>query len=177
MHKYQTLSDFNADYNGSAYHEPWVSYETESGTVAYNKIVLPEVRVNTYTAEYTYGPGSFYETEEEFNLAKELVSTAATTYFGTMVSSSTTQNGYTAVYSANRSFKIRYEDSEYGSLSETVVEQGDTWNVEFEDTSDEPAHSSGDFNYTVTFADNSYAIQSKVDGSWFGITGAGASSL
>lgn len=37
LHKYQTLSDFNTDYNGSAYQEPWVSYTTQNEQVDYNK--------------------------------------------------------------------------------------------------------------------------------------------
>ncbi len=38
LHRYQTLSDFNTDYNGSAYQEPWVSYTTQNEQVDYNKI-------------------------------------------------------------------------------------------------------------------------------------------
>ena len=44
LHKYQTQADFTAAYNGSAYHEPWVSVTNgdASGRVDYNKVVEPD---------------------------------------------------------------------------------------------------------------------------------------
>jgi hypothetical protein len=38
LHKYSTESDFEADYNGTAYTEPWVSLTEDVDRVDYNKI-------------------------------------------------------------------------------------------------------------------------------------------
>ena len=37
LHLYGTQSEWSSDYNGAAYYQPWVSYEKENRTVAYNK--------------------------------------------------------------------------------------------------------------------------------------------
>lgn len=37
LHKYDSLSAFTEDYNGEAYHEPWVSLVNENEHVDYNK--------------------------------------------------------------------------------------------------------------------------------------------
>ena len=39
FHHYETTEAFEADYNGSAYTEPWVSYTEENEEVKYNKSV------------------------------------------------------------------------------------------------------------------------------------------
>ena len=41
IHKFDTVSEFEAVYNGQNYIEPWVSYVTENQTVNYNKIADP----------------------------------------------------------------------------------------------------------------------------------------
>ena len=48
LHKYETLTAFTEDYNGAAYHEPWVSYVNETGNerVDYNKTPEPEIYVH-----------------------------------------------------------------------------------------------------------------------------------
>lgn len=38
LHKYEEVSAFTEDYNGSGYTEPWVSYTNENDHVDYNKI-------------------------------------------------------------------------------------------------------------------------------------------
>ena len=37
VHYYETQSEFNADYNGSGYTEPWVGYVEETSGTSYNK--------------------------------------------------------------------------------------------------------------------------------------------
>lgn len=37
LHKYKNVSDFTRDYDGSYYHEPWVSLTEQNGEVHYNK--------------------------------------------------------------------------------------------------------------------------------------------
>ena len=37
LHLYETASNFEADYNGTAYTEPWVSLTEQNGDVNYNK--------------------------------------------------------------------------------------------------------------------------------------------
>ena len=39
LHLYETASNFEADYNGTAYTEPWVSLTEQNGDVNYNKKV------------------------------------------------------------------------------------------------------------------------------------------
>ena len=53
LHKYKALSAFTEDYNGEAYHEPWVSYVNEVGNeeVDYNK----REALNEITWSYEYG--------------------------------------------------------------------------------------------------------------------------
>ena len=45
LHKFDTEADFNAAYNGSDYHEPWVSYTEEAS--------LPERKVTGFTVSRT----------------------------------------------------------------------------------------------------------------------------
>lgn len=47
IRKFETISEFNAAYNGDEYLEPWVSLTEEAGGVNYNK-VPPFIRVPQY---------------------------------------------------------------------------------------------------------------------------------
>ena len=40
LHKYETVTAFTQDYNGTGYTEPWVSYTVENEGVFYNKNVI-----------------------------------------------------------------------------------------------------------------------------------------
>jgi hypothetical protein len=40
LHKYETVTAFTQDYNGTGYTEPWVSYTVENEGINYNKDVI-----------------------------------------------------------------------------------------------------------------------------------------
>lgn len=37
LHLFETEAEFQQEYNGQNYHQPWVSYTVETGEVHYNK--------------------------------------------------------------------------------------------------------------------------------------------
>ena len=70
LHKYQTLSAFTEDYNGSGYTEPWISYTVENTEVNYNKHWL---RIPQYRSEQTVTDEGW--TDEELNILNDFFST------------------------------------------------------------------------------------------------------
>lgn len=40
LHKYETVTAFTQDYNGTGYTEPWVSLTVENDAVSYNKSII-----------------------------------------------------------------------------------------------------------------------------------------
>ena len=60
LHKYQTEADFQAEYNGEAYLEPWVSYTTDNGDVTNFKAWCESTQHN-YGAEYIGEENGYYK--------------------------------------------------------------------------------------------------------------------
>ena len=69
LHRYEADSAFTSDYNGSYYHEPWVSYTIENKEVHYNKrktMTVSELFENGY-AEITQDRSEIYTPGSETN--------------------------------------------------------------------------------------------------------------
>jgi hypothetical protein len=76
LHLYETTSDFEADYNGTAYTEPWVSLTEQSGGVNYNKKPgMPEI-----TYDMQFGDGGEVECDDLGALTCEGLENTAVTY-------------------------------------------------------------------------------------------------
>ena len=48
IHRFDTVDDFERDYNGTGYTEPWVSYTEEQGRVNYNKANWARIDLNVW---------------------------------------------------------------------------------------------------------------------------------
>lgn len=77
IHLFETVAEFNEEYNGEGYHEPWVSYTIESSGLSYNKIsdplavpltieMLQNGSINLYgTYSYSLNNGEWVDIEED----------------------------------------------------------------------------------------------------------------
>lgn len=97
LHCFDTSTSFNSAYNDSNYTEPWVSYVTETETVAFDK-EQPEVTILSKEAK-----GTAYEYRTEPNLFSLIPTTdyfsnslSYKVYFNNVLFTSTTKMTWTA---------------------------------------------------------------------------------
>lgn len=72
LHKFESLADFNTAYNGSDYHEPWVSYTTYDQALSFT--------ANIIHAGNEFGPYDFTFYEEVNYLSVSLTNVTGTFY-------------------------------------------------------------------------------------------------
>ena len=154
---------------------PGVGYIIENQAVMYNEEKLPTARYNSYAGEYpTTAGSSFYTTQQDLDLALELLSSGQTTYFGELVSSSSTQYGYEATYVATKKFRIaiEYQDGDVPSPESThkrTVNVGEELNVIY---STQDATEPGDYEYSVFISDfDSNSMTTTTYGTYIGCQG------